>query len=295
MSYNIREGYSVKNRNLKDALPYQASARSADYADFFSEKDMGFCIYKTHLDEEISLHFHDFYEFEIILGGEVTHNFNGNIHKLTKGNVVFLTQSDFHGFYNLTKPIRGYTIHFTEHHIEPELMRIFQGYRGAVTELSSEILFAMASECEQLLYEYNNNAPMRSFAMRQMLQKIILFYIRSVPAVKEEKYSETGMQFAVIYINKNFRQKLTRDEVAGVVHLNSDYFSVKFHEYAGVSFQEYLNKKRVQWAYDILQSTDISISEICNKSGFGSVSQFNRSFKKEYGKTPSEIRIEAKA
>ena len=59
---------------------------------------------------------------------------------------------------------------------------------------------------------------------------------------------------------------------------------------SGISFSEYLTRKRLNVATDLLVRTDQSIREIALASGFGSMATFNRIFRAQKNCTPSQYR-----
>jgi AraC-like DNA-binding protein len=58
----------------------------------------------------------------------------------------------------------------------------------------------------------------------------------------------------------------------------------------GISYIHYLNDVRLAHARNLLVSTNLSILEIAQKSGFENASYFNRKFKDKYGITPRQAR-----
>ncbi len=88
------------------------------------------------------------------------------------------------------------------------------------------------------------------------------------------------------YINNNYDENLTLDDLSKKFNLNKIYFCRLFKAGTGLTFTEYLNWVRICEA-DTYFSTDISITEISNRLGFSSVSYFNRIFNKYKGCSPS--------
>lgn len=73
--------------------------------------------------------------------------------------------------------------------------------------------------------------------------------------------------------------------------MNKSAFCTFMRNHAGTSFSEYLNHIRLERAKDMLCNTDHIVSEIALDCGFQNVSYFNRLFKKQFNRTPKEIRI----
>jgi YesN/AraC family two-component response regulator len=58
-----------------------------------------------------------------------------------------------------------------------------------------------------------------------------------------------------------------------------------------MTVKEYVNKKRIEAAYAMLQERKKQVIEICFESGFSDLSYFYKVFKKAYGKTPKAFRM----
>ncbi len=103
-------------------------------------------------------------------------------------------------------------------------------------------------------------------------------------------FQEDQIDLAIRYIQENPEKKLTREEVAEYVHLNEDYFSRLFKEKTGYTVKDYIIKEKIKLAKELLATTNMSISIISLKTGFGNFSHFSRTFKKCEGITPNEYR-----
>ena len=55
-------------------------------------------------------------------------------------------------------------------------------------------------------------------------------------------------------------------------------------------FTDYLNGVRIGKAKELLENTDLTVSEICAQTGFNSDQNFIRVFKKYVGMTPGQYR-----
>lgn len=83
-------------------------------------------------------------------------------------------------------------------------------------------------------------------------------------------------------------------EVARHCSVSEGHLSRMFHHATGLTFREYLTQVRVEHAKALLMRTNRSVTEIAYESGFQSLSQFHRVFRKLNGKTAGEIRAAGK-
>lgn len=83
---------------------------------------------------------------------------------------------------------------------------------------------------------------------------------------------------------------LTLHAVAAHVGLSSNHFSYIFKQRMGVNFIKYLTNVRVDYARELLRTTDLSGAQIAEKVGFNDPNYFSVVFKKICGMTPREYR-----
>ncbi|WP_240468667.1 helix-turn-helix domain-containing protein [Gracilibacillus sp. YIM 98692] len=92
------------------------------------------------------------------------------------------------------------------------------------------------------------------------------------------------------YIQTNYREPLSLDEVAGFHFLSSPYLSKIFKKQTGKTFSKYLNEIRLAHAVDDLLSSNETITRIALDNGFPNLAAFNRIFYEYYNMKPSEYR-----
>lgn len=93
------------------------------------------------------------------------------------------------------------------------------------------------------------------------------------------------------WVEKNIEEDPNLQEMARHVGYSEFYCSSKFHEYVGISFKEYVFRRKLSLAAETLINTDAHIMEIAVKYGFSSNEAFSRAFKKTYGYSPNQFRI----
>jgi AraC-like DNA-binding protein len=85
-------------------------------------------------------------------------------------------------------------------------------------------------------------------------------------------------------------EPLRLGDVAEHAHLSISYFSKFFKKATGLGFSEFLARARVENAKNSLADPGLTIKEVANRAGFGSLSQFNRTFQRYVGCSPKEYR-----
>lgn len=109
---------------------------------------------------------------------------------------------------------------------------------------------------------------------------------------KSQRKLTTCKQFIAAgeYIQKHFREKLSIQSIAEVVHLSPSYLSHIFSQTFGYTITDYVTYIRLENAKSILSKSGTSISEAALDSGFEDISYFSRVFKKVEGISPREYK-----
>lgn len=92
------------------------------------------------------------------------------------------------------------------------------------------------------------------------------------------------------YINKNFHKEITLELVAGEIGMSPQYLSKIFKEKYGTNFIDYITKKRLEYAEELLKNENRNIKEISKMVGYEDSNYFCKVFKKDTGLTPKQYR-----
>ncbi len=111
---------------------------------------------------------------------------------------------------------------------------------------------------------------------------------------KEEKndsaFFPRVIRKALVYIEKNFMNPLSLDEVAHVNAMSRYHFSRIFKSKTGFTFKDYINAKRIQRAKYLMENEDMNITEAAFAVGYNDLSYFSRLFQKREGLPPSKYK-----
>tara|TARA_R110002096_G_scaffold169222_1_gene340737 strand:+ start:172 stop:1086 length:915 start_codon:yes stop_codon:yes gene_type:complete len=92
------------------------------------------------------------------------------------------------------------------------------------------------------------------------------------------------------YINAHLEDKITLDAVADYCSVSPYYFCKLFKTATGMTLTEYVNRRRIEWAKRKLLNPQLRITEVAYDVGYQSLSQFNRSFLRYAGESPTHFR-----
>lgn len=145
-------------------------------------------------------------------------------------------------------------------------------------------------QCFDELFQYAQKHDVQnSVAISMTIHRLLSIMI-------EDRFSEkNGRKFVlhqgdirrvVDYIQENYNQQISLDDLIEVVHLSKYYFLKLFKQHTGLSPYEYLIHFRINKAKMLLRSTDRSVGSIAAEVGFLDESNFIKQFKKITGSKP---------
>lgn len=93
------------------------------------------------------------------------------------------------------------------------------------------------------------------------------------------------------YIKDHLSEDLSLTRLSEYTTLSNSYLSHLFKETTGISLVDYITNKRMQRAKELLETTNLNISEIAEASGYYTAHYFSKKFKQYYGISPRQYRI----
>lgn len=92
------------------------------------------------------------------------------------------------------------------------------------------------------------------------------------------------------FIDRHYAKPLTVDRLAALAGLSPFHFIRAFRKAAGTTPHQYLRNRRIARAKELLTTTPIPVTEICDQIGFQSLGSFSTLFRRLTGQTPAKYR-----
>ncbi len=134
----------------------------------------------------------------------------------------------------------------------------------------------------------NNDGEHIDTLLKLELKKLFLQILLCSEKRSVKKESNKHINDAVVYIKQSFNRELKSTDVAQCVGLSEVYFQKLFKQCTGMKFNKYLNLQRINYAKDLIKSTNYSFGKIATMSGYNSLQIFNRNFALITGQSPKE-------
>ena len=240
-------------------------------------------------NKEVRVHWHSFYELELVLDGIGTHILNGVEHTVKRGSAYLLTPTDFHTVKAIA-PMRLWHITFDETILtERRIFELSSGYINKNFTLDEKTLSQLSVLAELLMSE----SDIEDGCSRELCESILSILMRNSSDSRRNERSElSGIRGALLYMNVHFRENPSLSVIAKQAGLHPNYFSELFKEVTGENYTARLVSLKLGYAKSLL-SAGFSVSDACYNSGFGSISNFLTAFKRAVGMTPLEYKKRA--
>lgn len=137
------------------------------------------------------------------------------------------------------------------------------------------------------LNQFQTIADVRDWLHQELLQMIEQQRRKPVHSRREETAAEM-----IEYIRNHLHNPiLSVEDIAGHVSMSVNYARQIFKEHFQLSISDFILNQRVEHAKKLLKTTDWTVAEITEQSGFQTKSTFFSAFKKIAGQTPNQYRM----
>lgn len=178
---------------------------------------------------------------------------------------------------------------------------------SACNKLNYKVLVSFQTDVIQLIYSFikekgilahkliqgKTNDTLLEYSHKSIESMMLYISYLVNTALDYAAFSASEQSVASIiceYINMHFAEDINRNSLAEIVYLDPDYTARLFKKETGTSLVNYIIKKRIETAKNLLINTDLSVNLISDKVGYGNYSYFTKLFKKETGFTPVDYR-----
>ena len=244
-------------------------------------------LHRVDVNRQFPLHWHEYFELEIVLSGGGEHICNGKRYEVGVGDAWLMSYCDFHSFVPRCNT-EIINVSFSKDVLSKELEERLDG-RGICGRIDPEHFLEIRALCKRLLHEFKNADAFSALSCKGLITYLTVALLRNA-GLTTNRMTAPSIRAAVAYMHEHFREDISLLQVARTQGLSPNYFGKLFCETVGVPFREYLNKLRLRYACDLLVSADLSVGEIAREAGYLSVEYFFSVFKKQLSVTPLHYR-----
>ncbi|HFD2030673.1 TPA: AraC family ligand binding domain-containing protein [Clostridium perfringens] len=224
--------------------------------------------------------------------GYGTFKFNGKVYNLKQGDIFILLKGmKVEYVASIDDPWEYYWIGFSGSNANEYLNRtsITNSY-VANCEKNSKIPQIILNMCE-ISKTYNPSSSDDILLLKE-LYSLLYTLIEEFPKPFDYKDKElhTYIQDALNFINSNYMNSITVQEIADYVNLSRSYLYKMFIKNLGISPQGYLINLRMYKATLLLKGTKLPIGEVASRVGYSDSLLFSKTFSKHFSMSPLNYR-----
>lgn len=292
----------IIDNDLQEAIPYI----SEEYACYTCYEQ-----FDLHPDGKVPWHWHPGVELTLVLQGKVRVLINSEEYIIEAGDGMFINSNVLH----YKEPVSKGIVSTVNHIFDPSV--IAGQYRSVFTQqyvlpliecqnFDSYIFYGAEEINQDTLYKIQHAYDVtyqKVFGYEMKARNDFSDIWLSLHEIAKDKIAdkkskntlkEDRVKYMMLYIHKNFADKLTLEQIAEAANISKRECLRSFQEVLNITPFHYLMEYRVRKASEMLRETKQSISEIGYNCGFSSTSYFTKLFRELRGVTPSEYRKNAK-
>jgi AraC-like DNA-binding protein/mannose-6-phosphate isomerase-like protein (cupin superfamily) len=275
--------------------------------DWFHPDGFPIAVERRDPQEPFGLHAHEFAEIVIITAGRGEHVTGKESYPLNAGDAFVIGGSRYHDYHSMERlclvnilfqpeklglrtcdlrTLPGYHALFS---LEPAWRRRHQfnsRLRLTLPELRTVMAFV-----DNLEAELRARATGFKFMATAAFMQIVGYLSRCYAKAKHpDSRALLRIGAAISHLEVNYQEPIDLDGLAGIAHMSKRNFIRSFQAAMRISPIAYLVQLRVTSGASLLRHTDLNVTEVAFKVGFGDSNYFARQFHKVLGVTPSQYR-----
>ncbi len=243
-------------------------------------------------------HIHDYHELYFLEDGSTTYFVGNSIYLLNSGDFIFIPKGQLHQTDNSRYPLlERVLLNFDDSFISPECMRLLDELMlNPHIKLSEAEIPSFRKIIKRIELEANGNEKNSIILQQIYLHELLALLCRHR---KDDVDSDFGSSCRIAqetakYISTEYKQPLGLNVLARRYSVSEGYLSKIFKKYTGMGINQYINISRIMAAKDMLDSADMTVTEVAYKCGFNDSNYFSQVFKQIIGVTPKKYSMKMK-
>ena len=251
---------------------------------------------------QIPVHWHDEFEIIYVRSGFLTVSISGESYIGKTGDAFVVSPGNLHLMGSDTGIVDYYTFLFPLKYISfrtDDMLdeKLLEPLNSGHLMIGPRVKDTAKELCEQLIEIYMaKKDESESKITTQIRTKIILLQFilemwKKGFVIENDTSGRNIVEKEMVsYIQQNFTGKISLREFGEQFHLSEKYISRYFKEHFHITLSQYVTYLRLEHAKQLLQDTDIPVTDVAMQSGYQNVSYFIRSFQKAYAVSPLKYR-----
>lgn len=231
------------------------------------------------------------YQLLYVAAGKAEFYFGGEKRVIMAGSMVLYRpqEEQKYRYYGVDRP-EVYWVHFTGGDVK-NILRQY-GIEDAVQVIRTGIMPEYKRIFTQMIEELQLCREGYDELLVLLLRQIFILLRRSLASRPKGRlrYMERELLAAVKYCQSHYNEDISTEGLAASLGMSVSWLIRSFREYTGTTPTQYVRTIRIANAQNLLETTDLTASEISGMLGYSDPLYFSRVFKRESGISPTEFR-----
>lgn len=255
--------------------------------------------YSTLYDHTLNCHWHDEFEFDLLISGKVEFFINGERFLMKKGDCVFVNSGVMHTASSIgdENAVMLVTV-MGQELIAPSLKgSIYQGFIVPVLSSSGGCWIKDEAVLEKIreIHALKESDPGFALDVLSSFASLWRLAFSCITGDMGEKRQSGGekeerVKALISYIRSAYSEELTVSDLAAVSGFSRSELYRSFSVYANCDPMEYVSSCRLSAASQLLIEGEMGVTEIALATGFSSAAYFGKFFRRHTGLSPREFR-----
>lgn len=259
-------------------------------------------LYDNVDNEAYPVHWHNAIEIIMPLKNDYTVNVGGIDYNIHENDVLVIPPGELHSMPAI--PGRRLIFQFDNRFLGDVsvLEPVMRGLTSAVminSELNKELHIVAKKTMMEIFSLYRIKHEITDIKIYIHLIKFFMtmkeFHLEQHKALldcDDATISEYNEKFGSVfrYIDENYMYDISLEQLADVAGYSKYHFSRIFRQYNSMSYLQYINARRTKAAEVLLLDPNLPVTEVAMRSGFKSLTTFNRIFKEIKHCTPTDFK-----
>lgn len=278
------------NQNLKEDITHGTS-------------EYPFALYRirnAHHPFSVSLHWHDEVEIIYVEQGILHLTIDKTTYTAETGSIFIVNSQEIHEmsltdtntiYYTILFPLNSLIFQMQDNCNQSFLLPLSEQTMLFSTNLNESAYHSVyETKLKELISIYYKKSTAYQLGTKSCLLSLIyLLYTNSDIHLSKKDLTYNKLHREILYyINENYLETIPLEDIANHFHMAPKYFSRYFKNIFHTTLTEYITQLRLEKALELLQHSELSVTEIALQTGFSSCSYFNKRFKSTFGKSPKK-------
>ncbi len=230
-----------------------------------------FCNVSTNNVSRMAPHSITYYDLTFVLKGSLSYVINGRKYHLNENDAIFLVPGTLRERLSDNQKAKYVSFNFS---LNEEI------------KLGTYLKDIINDEIKRLISVFPHSHLTSSFHSKEKLECVLNYVLYEIINNSELESQNQHIIKILKYIEAHLSENMTLDDISKHINLTKEYTSNLFKKELGTTVIDYVNRRKMMVAKNLIDSGEVRLTEVASRLGFENYSYFSKLFKKYYDTSP---------